>query len=200
MVPVSLEPRSPSSSPPALASLLGTCHRPDGSCSEQLPGAAAGVLEPRVPQIMPPAPRLQPDPRVAPPGCACRPGAGAHPPRAQLQPIAAASGPCWVEQDRGGPRHAESVTGSGVQTTGGVPAPALLRVMGASTVLLMHRGPQIPPAQPGSSAQGWELCGAAWEPHSSRLSPGGLCWAGAAGVWVCHAHHQGFSLVGAGAG
>lgn len=45
---------------------------------------------------------------------------------------------------------------------------------GTSTVPLRQRGPQIPPAQPSSFSQRREPYRAAWEPLSSRLSPGGV--------------------------
>lgn len=172
VVPASLEPGSPSSPPAALASLLRTRHCPDGSCSEQLPGAVAEVLEPSVPQIMSPAPGPQPAhwwhlwAVLASQAPACAPW---HP------EVGHGSSTLQWHWGRAGWSRTRVVPG----TLSGSRAVGRRCPWGTSTVPLRQRGPQIPLAQPSSFSQRREPCRAAREPLSSRLSPGGgLCsWA-----------------------
>lgn len=140
-------------------------------CSEPLPSALAGVLEPRVPQIMSPAPQLQPDPLVALLSCAHQLGSGLR--GTQIQPLQWRKGRAGWSGTRLVSGMLSKGAGSGTQVSGGVPAPALPCSMRSSTVLFIWRGPKMLPGQAGGSAQSWELHVAAWEPLSSRLDPGG---------------------------
>lgn len=106
------------------------------------------IAGPQNPQIMSPAPRSlnrwwQPQAVLASWALGC---------------VGHNSNPVWWRRGHAGWSRTREVPGtlSGSQTPVDVPAPALPCAMGASSVPLMGRGPQIPPPQTGSSAQRWE--------------------------------------------
>lgn len=129
VVPASLEPGSPSSLPAALDSLLRTHHCPDGSCSEQLPGAPNNVTSSRAAAC----------PLVAPLGCApgCTPW---HPETGH------GSSTLQWHWGHAGWSRTRVVPG----TLSGSRAVGRRCPWGTSTVPLRQRGPQIPPVQPSS--------------------------------------------------